>query len=622
MYRYFFTGTILLLLIAAGGVGLYGRRLPDADFTYVLDGSLKTLDPARMSWLTDIRMALGLWEGLTSYDPRSTEPGAGVAYFPPQISDDGLTYTFALREEACWSNGEPVTTADFVYGWRRAIEPGTASDYAFLITNNIAGARQYSDWRNQAVKTLTILRDLCQAAAVTPEDMEFIKSLRLGGSGAEKPDWREIARCFRQEHLAEMAVRFTEVGIKPLDNHHLQVRLERPTIYFPELLAFCTFLPVHRCLEKLRVHDDAAVTDLTLWVYDPQWVKPSCHRNGYPGLITNGPYVLKDWQFKRYLLLEKNEYYWDREKVKSDTILAQIIDETSTAFLAYERGELDWLDTLTGLDFVSALVAQAGQGRRHDIHMAPAFGTYFYNFNCREMLPDGTKNPFANARVRRAFNLAVDKKALAQQVLNVGYPPARNFIPPGVIKGYYCQPGPDYDPVQARQLMAQAGYPAGRRLPTIEILYDTGQGHEITAQAIAEMWRKNLGVNVSLKGKESKSFAEDKENHRFMIARASWFGDYLDPTTFLEMLMTGNGNNDSAFSDAPYDRLMNEAINCHDPPRRMQLLAQAEEIIIQRQMPILPLYYYVSIMAYGPQVKGIYPNARQMHPLKYIYKDD
>ena len=204
MYRYFFTGTILLLLIAAGGVGLYGRRLPDADFTYVLDGSLKTLDPARMSWLTDIRMALGLWEGLTSYDPRSTEPGAGVAYFPPQISDDGLTYTFALREEACWSNGEPVTTADFVYGWRRAIEPGTASDYAFLITNNIAGARQYSDWRNRAVKTLTILRDLCQAVAVTPEDMEFIKSLRLGGSGAEKPDWREIARCFRREHLAEM----------------------------------------------------------------------------------------------------------------------------------------------------------------------------------------------------------------------------------------------------------------------------------------------------------------------------------------------------------------------------------------------------------------------------------
>lgn len=619
MFRYSLGALLLLLLLAIGGFSLYRRRLPDADFTYALEGSIKTLDPARVSWLTDIRMALGLWEGLYSYDPHTVQPIAGVAYFPPQISADGLTYTFELRREARWSNGDPVTATDFVYAWRRAIEPGAAGDYAFLITDNIAGAESYYDWRNEAVKVLTILRDLSQAKAVSLSDREFIKSLYLPGSERNRPDWAEIARQFRREHLEQMEAQFQQVGIELLDDYHLRIRLVRPTTYFSELLAFSTFLPLHRSLEKLRICNDKAGTDLTLWVYDPQWVKPSYRCNGYPGLITNGPYVLKDWQFKRYLILQKNESYWDCANVKSNTILAQVFDEVSTAFLAYERGQLDWIDTLAGLDFTPALVEQARTGERNDIHIAPALGTYFYNFNCREKLPDGRINPFADMRLRQAFNLAVDKNALVEKVIKVGYLPARNFIPPGLIKGYQCEPGPDFDPARACELLIEAGYPDGVGLPTIEIMYNTGHNHEIAAQAVAQMWQDNLGVKVAPDPRETKAFVEQKQNHRFMIARASWFGDYYDPVTFLETLMTDNGNNDSAFSDAEFDRLLHAARKTLDRQERLAILARAEHMVIQDKLPILPLYYYVTIMAYRPEVKGIYPNARQMHPLKYIY---
>jgi oligopeptide transport system substrate-binding protein len=354
-------------------------------------------------------------------------------------------------------------------------------------------------------------------------------------------------------------------------------------------------------------------------MYDPQWVKPDYHYKNYSGLITNGAFRIKAWEFKRFMLFEKNPHYWDASSVITTRIMARIIPDASTSYLAYERGEIDFLDDVTRIDFAPQLVESMKQGLRKDIHLSAAFGTYFYTFNCQKTLPDGQDNPFSDWRVRMAFYLAVDRQAIVTQVKKVGNPPARNFVPPNSIEGYFCPPGPEYNPQRALGLLAEAGYPQGQGLPNIEILYNTGYDHDKPAQAIAEMWRKQLNVNVTTRGKELKSFADDKVNHRFMICRASWYGDYSDPTTFLDMMTTDNGNNDAGFSHPEYDALIQKAAREMDKTKRMQILAEAETLLVQQQMPVMPIYYYVNLLAFRDSVRGIHPNARNMFPFKYIH---
>ncbi|MBN1764774.1 MAG: peptide ABC transporter substrate-binding protein [Sedimentisphaerales bacterium] len=614
--------TVFLTVLVVVGIGFLsrGHSIPDADFTYAIGDTIKTLDPARIAWNEDIRIAQALWEGLATYHPETTVAISGVALIPPRISDDGLVYTFELRPDACWSNGEAVIADDFVYGWRRAIEPGSAHVYSFLITDNIAGAKAYSQWRNQGVKILGLMRDLARGREISDEDQELIYALDHPGIRQDSPDWKLIAHDYRRDYLAQMDEQFDRVGLKALDERHFEVTLARPTSYFLDLTAFCTFFPIHKdSMEMLRVTDDPAVTDLTLWVFDPQWVKPDYHKNGYPGLVSNGAFKLTQWRFKQYMLFEKNPFYWDKDNVKSDTIIARIITEPSTSFLAYERGDLDWLSDISRLDFAPALVEKMKSRQRDDIHLQAAFGTYYYYFNCQKTLPDGSFNPFADTRVRMAFNLAVDKQAIVDKVKKTDNPVALNFVPPGSIAGYYCAPGPEYNPERAKELLAEAGYTQGKGLPTIEILYNKGYGHENVAEAIAVMWDEKLGVNVTIVGKELKSFDEDKTEHRFMVCRSSWYGDYGDPMTFLDMMVTGNGQNDAAFSHPEYDDLIRQANQCLDPGERMKILARAETLLIQEQMPLLPLYYYVNLQSYRPQVKGLYMNARDKHPFKYIY---
>ena len=622
MKRLLVVAVVLGLMLLLGYASMRQRTLPRADFTYAVADTIKTLDPARTGWNEDIRLTFTLWEGLAIYHPETTTPIEGVAYLPPEISADRQTYRFTLREEARWSNGDPVTAHDFVYAWRRAIEPGTAHVYSFLISENIAGAKAYSDWRNGAVRALRIMGDLATGKAANKEDRQYVDGLEPAVAEEAAPDWSGIAQRYRETHLALMEEEFGKVGIKALDDHHLEVRLARPTAYFLDLTAFSTFLPIHQSIEMLRVKDDPTVTDLTLWVFDPQWVKPDYHKNGYPGMISNGAFRITGWQFKRYMFFEKNPHYWDREAVKSESVMVRIITSPSTAFLAYERGDLDWFRDLTRLDFAPALAEKIKTKARDDIHLTQAFGTYFYYFNCMETLPDGSKNPFADARVRMAFTLAVDRQAIVEKVRKVGNKVARNFVPPGTIEGYYCPPGPDYDPEKAHQLLAEAGYPGGEGMPSIEILYNKGYGHEKTAEAVAQMWEETLDVKVIQMGKEMKSFDEDKTNHRFTICRASWYGDYADPTTFLDMMITGNGQNDAAFSYPEYDRIMAEAAAERDPQERLAILSKAERLLVQEQVPFLPIYYYVNLMSYRPVLKGMYPNARDMHPFKYVYVED
>ena len=237
-------------------------------------------------------------------------------------------------------------------------------------------------------------------------------------------------------------------------------------------------------------------------------------------------------------------------------------------------------------------------------------GTYFYNFNCLPELPSGEPNPLSDVRVRQALSLAIDRQTLVSRVTRLNQPIADTFIPPAALPSYQppVSEGVRLNLEKAKQLLADAGYPGGQGLTGLSITYNTGQGHDIIAQAIKNMWQTQLGVVVTLEGLETKNFSDRLKSKNYTIARASWFGDYPDPTTWLQKMATGDGNNDCGWSNAQYDALLAQAQHELDPAKRMALLSDAEAILV-REQPMALLFHYVSIYLWDPaHVQGLTAN--------------
>ncbi|MCK4659047.1 MAG: peptide ABC transporter substrate-binding protein [Phycisphaerae bacterium] len=663
MFRVVMIVGLVALALVAVWVGT-SPGVSRGDFVYAAAYGINTLDPAQMSWTNDIRVAINIWEGLTCYHPETTEPIAGVAEFPPEVSDDGLTYKFTIRADARWCNGDPVTAADFARGWRRAVEPGTAMDYARLLVDNIAGLQGYYTWRNEAVAVLTALARLADGRGVDAQAAEMLYlHAELGEVAAAakrvrtartrrcdfhqalsvelsemEVEWEAIHRRWLHRHAAECDERFARTGIAAVGDSFLQVRLERPCPYFLDLCAFPTFMPIHESIEMLREHyQNLPLTRQGLVVYDQQWTKPNRPRptkevcaggsdgvgsgkRGYPGLITNGPFMLTEWSFKRRMRLTRNPFYHAGDRVAVGTIDRVVYIDANTAVMAYEAGEVDFLPGME-VHYAHKLIELSGKGLRPDFHNPVVLATHFYIFNCRDAEVFGQPNPFTDARVRRAFNLAVDRNLLVEKVLGCGEPPSGHLVPVGSIAGYQSPVSLGYDPSQARRLLSEAGYPGGASLPVIDLLHKTSGADEKTCVVLARMWRETLGVRVELRGKEPKAFAEDKVKGLYMIARAGWYGDYNDPTTFLDIFRTDNGNNDSGYANADYDALLDQADGLGPGgvlSGRMALLARAEALLICEDCPLLPLYQHTNLMAIKPYVQGLYPNRRLIFPFRYV----
>lgn len=587
MFRAFFLTCVGLLAAVLGAYRHYSH-VPRADFAYVNPSGINTLDPAAMTWMQDYRIAINVWEGLTSYHPETAAAIDGAAY-PPEVSNDGLHWTFTIRPEARWSNGDPVTAADFVRGWRRAMEPGSAGDNVYLLVDYIAGARDYYDWRNQAIESLASIPN-------------------------ESDEWRMRFT----DHAAERDARFEQVGVRAVEPRTLDVTLRHPCVYFLDLCAMPAFVPIHESIERLRIdHQASGLSREGLVIHDPQWTKPNYHANGYPGLITNGAYRVSEWTFKRRLRLTANPFFHQRHTVRCETIDMLVYGDVNTSILAYEAGDVDFLPEMN-VTYDHELARLAHSGERPDIRCPIVFGSYYYLFNCEDATFDGRPNPFIDARVRKAFALAVDRRLIAEKVVSRGDPPMGNIVPPGTIAGYEAPAGLGHDPEEARRLLAEAGYPDGRGLPVIDILYNTGFHHGKICDVMSEMWRRELGATVSPRGKETKTFAEDRKHRRFMIARAGWYGDYADPTTYLDLYTTGNGNNDSGYSDPRYDGLMRRAAGERNHEARYKILAAAERMLVRDALPLLPLYQYTQVLAIKPCVRGLHPNPRLVFPFRYL----
>jgi oligopeptide transport system substrate-binding protein len=391
------------------------------------------------------------------------------------------------------------------------------------------------------------------------------------------------AQAFAEGKLAD----FSQVGVREADAHTLVVTLENPTPYFLQLCAFPTLHPVPVALIQ-RLGDD--------------WVKPE-------NIISNGAYRLASWRINDKIRLEKNPHYWDRSHVALETIDVLPISDANVAFNFYASGLAD-LVMDKGLA-PPALLDDLKRGE--DFHAAPFLGIYFLRYNCE-------RGPFRDERVRRAFSLAIDKQRIVEKITRAGELPAPGFVPPG-IPGYTGTEGLAFDPQEAVRLLAEAGYAGGKGFPNVNYLYSKSELNEAIAVELQSMWLTTLGVGVNLVRQEWKVYLNSLSLLDYDIARSSWVGDYPDPNTFLDMFLTGGGNNRTGWSSSDYDALIAAAASTLDPARRFEILAQAEDFLVRQAVPVCPIYYYVGIQLFDPEkLGGIRANVLDEHPLRAIFR--
>lgn len=552
-----------LLALLAVTMGWLGRRIDEApaDFRFINSGDINTLDPNNMSWNQDIRIGYGIYEGLYTLDPQTLRavPGAAGRI---DVSDDKTVYTFHIRPEAGWTDGRPVLARDFVFAWRRMLQqPG---DYTYLL-DYIRGAELYRSAYAEHLKR--------------PEEVA-------------PPD-------------------FSSVGIEQVGDRTLRVTLKHPVAFLPELLAFPPFFPLHEESMKPFEQVDPRTGHRT---YDMRFMRP-------PHLQTSGPYRLAAWDFKQRVRLVANEHYWDRAGVRSPIIDMIVVEDNKLGeFLRYEAGVVDWVVDLAS-DIAAELLARGRQDPsklRSDLYITPAFGTYFYTFNCLPKLKDGRDNPFADARVRRAFAMAIDRRPIIDNVTRLNEDPAYHYVPLRSFPAYPPPRGIPQDAEAARKLMADAGYPGGRGFPRLKLTFNTGFNHGDVAQIIRCQWRENLGVDLELEGVEGGEFRHRLHNVEYAVARASWYGDYDDVSTFTDKYLSNSDNNDSKWVNKEYDDLCARAAREPDPATRLMLLSRAEQILLD-ECPIMPIYYYVNRSLQKPGVTGIPNSPRNLVMLKAVH---
>ena len=500
----------------------------------------ETMDPNLNRTVDGAVMAHHMFEGLYKW----VDDGSGTAVLalgqaaaePEKVTnDDGsVTYTYTLRDDIKWSDGEPVTAHDFEYSWKRLVNPDLAAPYSYMI-NMVKNA-------NEAV------------------------------DGTVSPD---------------------ELGITATDDKTLVIELTYDCPYFQEICAFPTCVPLRA--DVVDGNDG--------WFREPAT------------FLCNGPYKMSDWTHNASITMVPNtEYYGGNDG--PDSITFKLMDDNRAMLTAFNNGELDYMQNPPP-DEVASLLA--------DGKLIPGdyLGTYYACFN-------NAKAPFDDARVRKAFSLAIDRNYLVNQITQVGEYPAGGWVPSNV----YDVNGPDgddfrtvggdyvsVDPAEyeknceeAKALLADAGYPDGAGFPAVTYLYNTDDRHNAIALALQSMWKNVLGVDVTMDNQDWNVFLQTRTAGEYNICRNGWICDFNDPMNFLDMFMTGNGNNDAHYSNEKYDALLNEAQVTADPAKRMDLMHQAEDQMMGEDAAIAPLFYYNQPYLISDRVDGMYYT-----PLGYFF---
>jgi oligopeptide transport system substrate-binding protein len=308
-------------------------------------------------------------------------------------------------------------------------------------------------------------------------------------------------------------------------------------------------------------------------------------------MVSNGPFRLKDWLFTNSITLEKNPYYWDARNVKLNGIKFYPITSDSTEERAFVNGQLH--ATLT---VPLSKIDEYEKEKSPFFRTAPLLSVYFYRINVN-------KPPLTDKRVRRALALAIDRESLIKNVLKGGQKPALGLVPYPEKLGYLASNVMKYDVTEAKRLLAEAGYPNGAGFPKFDILINTNEAHRVIAEAIQEMWKRDLNIPVSIHNQDWGVYLESQRKLDYQICRAAWSGDYSDPFTFLGMWRTDDGNNQTGWSNARYDELMAKSMTEGDATKRFRLLHDGEMLLLD-ELPIIPIYWYTHSCLVRTSVKN------------------
>lgn len=488
---------------------------------------VESLDPHRAEGVSAANILRDLFEGLVGEKRDSSlTPGAALSW---DISDDLMTYTFELRPDAKWSNGDPVTAEDFVFGLRRSVDPATGSAYS------------------------QILAPIKNAEAVIAGDLP--------------PD---------------------QLAVEAIDEKTLRVQLKGPTPYFLGLLVHSSAYPVHM----------ASVSQLG-------------NEFAQPGkLVSNGAYQLSERVIQSHITLKRNPHYWDNANTTIDEVRYLNTEDSNSEFKRFRAGELDWTTTIP-----AAQIAWSRENLPDQFQSSTYLGVYYFGFNT-------SKPPLDNVKLRQALSYAIDRKVITEKVTQGGEQVAAAWVPPGVDRhrpafAAWKDWTREQSIAEARRLYAEAGYAADNPA-RVEIRYNTSEDHKRIATVIAAMWKQWLGVETVLINEEWKVYLQNRRlKDKTQVFRAGWIGDYNDANTFLEILHSQHGLNDTGYANAEYDALLDQAAVEGDADRRAQLQHQAEAILL-RDLPVLPIYFYVNKRLVSPRVSGWTGNIMDHHFTRYM----
>ncbi len=386
------------------------------------------------------------------------------------------------------------------------------------------------------------------------------------------------------------------VGIKAVDDYTFEVKLVNPTAYLVSLTAFYHFLPVKQ--EAVEAGPDG------IWAKDPELY------------VSNGPFKLVEYTIGEGLKLVKNDEYWQADTVMIDVINGKFIDDASTAYAAYNAGDLDFIPSVPTAE-VPILIAESDE-----FHVYPLLGTYYYSFNMDEN-GDGDNNDgyvlgsdtddgiWSNVNLRNALSYSIDREAITE-VLGAGQVPAGGFVPPGFLDNndndFFAEAGTyglvtdDGNYAEAVTLFATAASELGLSVDQLkaelekeELLYNTSEGHQLIAQMVQEMWQTNLGFTMPLANQEWAVFQATRSAGDFSIARGGWLTDFMDPSGLLSIFASTNSYNDPNYYNDAFDTLLSESQATSDPAIHFAKLYEAQEMFMT-DMPIIPVYHYTDSM--------------------------
>ncbi len=455
-------------------------------------------------------------------------------------SEDGKKYTFKLRKDAKWSNGDPVTAKDFVYAWQRLLDKNTAAEYAFIAF--------------------------------------YIKNAEAINKG-EKP--------------------LTDLGAKAVDDYTLEVELEKPVPYFLNLMAFPSYYPLNEKFVKEKGDKFGLEADTTLY---------------------NGPFVMASWKHEQGWQLKKNDKYWDNKTVKLEEINYSVVKEVATKVNLYDTGSIDF--TLLSGEFVDKY-----KSNKEEYGEYSEASTFFLRLNQKR---NGQDTPLKSKKLREAIALSIDKKGLANVILNNGSKATDQLVPKGLATGpdgkdYQdtFKNGLKYNPKKGAAAWEEAKKELGKDQITIELLsYDDGTAKKI-ADYFKDQIEKNLkGVTVNTKIQPFKQKLKLESAQDYEVSFAGWSPDYSDPMTFIDMFESKSPYNQMSYSNPKYDEMVKKAGNelLSDPKKRWETLGKAEKLFLEEDAGLIPLYQTGRAYVMKPNVKGIVKhNISPEYSFKWAY---